>query len=735
MFPGQGSQFVGMGAEVFEKYRDQVSLSSEILGYDVAECCLRDRNRMLNETHFTQPLVYVVNALSFQHYIDAGGVTPNYFIGHSLGEYNALLAAGVFSFKIGLMLVKKRGELFWSIKNGGMLAVVDDCKTVLSLLDNNSSIEVANYNSDNQIILSGHKSSLDDLYFKLKDMGIKSIPLNVSGAFHSSFMEPAKIAFQRYLQEFTFSAPQVPVISNVSTEFYNLQKTKEMLVDQITHSVLWKNQVQYLLDLGVTNFVEVGPGKVLSRIVQKIKSTHTFANRSTLPSEPKHSVQNKLGNPEFLKRYRVERAYVIGGMYKAISSAKLVVKAANSNILSFYGTGGVSLEKVDDDIQYIKKNLVSNKVFGVNFLHYPMQPEHEMALANLCLKHNIEVIEASAFTKITLPLVYFRCKSLHKSQDGKVIIKNKVIAKVSHPEIAKAFLSPPPANYVEKLLSSKAISLEQAHLSKSISMADDITVEADSGGHTDQKAAFVLIPEIIRLKNNFAKAFSYPIHVGAAGGIGSPEAVFSAFMLGADYVVTGSINQCTVEAGTSVVVKQLLSTVDIHDMAIAPAGDMLEYGAKVQVVKKGSLFHTRASKLYELYKKYNNIDELTKDEKETLEKIYFKCSINEVQLNVESYVNENRPELRTIFQKNPKLKMAQIFKWYFYQSTLFALNGEVARKLDFQVQCGPALGAFNQWVKGSSLEKWENRHVDAICIYLMDSAENMLYEKYKILAK
>jgi hypothetical protein len=206
-------------------------------------------------------------------------------------------------------------------------------------------------------------------------------------------------------------------------------------------------------------------------------------------------------------------------------------------------------------------------------------------------------------------------------------------------------------------------------------MANDICIEADSGGHTDCGVAYTLFPAIRKLRNDMMDKFKYKklVHVGAAGGIGTPEAAAASFVLGADFIVTGSINQCTVEAETSDIVKDLLQQMNVQDTEYAPAGDMFEYGAKVQVLKKGLFFSARANKLYDLYRQFNSINEIDDKTKTQIQEKYFKRSFESIFEELKEHYPQNIIDKAN---NNPKHKMALIFKWYFYYSTKLALSGK-----------------------------------------------------------
>lgn len=255
-------------------------------------------------------------------------------------------------------------------------------------------------------------------------------------------------------------------------------------------------------------------------------------------------------------------------------------------------------------------------------------------------------------------------------------------------------------------------------------MADDVTVEADSGGHTDNRPLVCLLPSIIALRDELQAEYEYerPVRVGAAGGLGTPTAVLGAFMMGAAYVVTGSINQASVEAGTSPQVKQLLAQAATTDVMMAPAADMFEMGVQVQVLKRGTLFPMRARKLYELYETYESIDEIPAAEREKLETRVFQRSVDAVWEECVAFFNERDPAQIRRAQGNPKRKMALIFRWYLGLAAHWGLQGDPQRRMDYQIWCGPAMGAFNDWARGSHLEAPENRHVVAMAHELLRGA-------------
>ena len=288
VFPGQGSQQVGMGQNLFDRYPQVTKVACDILSYDIKKLCLEDPERQLTQTQFTQPALYVVNALSARAQRDEGH-TPAFVAGHSLGEYNALMDAGVISFEDGLRLVQKRGALMSTAPAGSMAAVIGvDVNTVRQILVEQKleDLDIANINGPKQTILSGPKECLQSAQAAMEAAQAMFIPLNVSGAFHSRYMAPIRAEFEAFLSGFTFHAPTVPVIANVTALPYEVDDIAIRLGEQLVQPVRWVETVAYLLDQNVTDFIECGPGDVLSKLIKSIKNAPRQAKPTAVSSQP-----------------------------------------------------------------------------------------------------------------------------------------------------------------------------------------------------------------------------------------------------------------------------------------------------------------------------------------------------------------------------------------------------------------------------------------------------------------
>lgn len=276
LFPGQGSQSKGMGAELFDRYPDWTAEADAILGYSIRQLCVEDADNQLGLTQFTQPALYTVNALTYRARLDDGGAAPDFVAGHSLGEYNALQAAGVFSFGTGLQLVKQRGALMGQVSGGGMAAVIglapEQIQEVLESTEAGRRIDVANFNSFDQTVIAGPKDDLAVVKAQFEAAGVRAyIPLNVSAPFHSRYMRTAQVTFAAVLQDVSFAPPQIPVISNVSARPYEADLVRQTLSEQIGNSVRWLESMLFLLSQPDATFEEVGPGSVLSKLLAGIR--------------------------------------------------------------------------------------------------------------------------------------------------------------------------------------------------------------------------------------------------------------------------------------------------------------------------------------------------------------------------------------------------------------------------------------------------------------------------------
>lgn len=430
-----------------------------------------------------------------------------------------------------------------------------------------------------------------------------------------------------------------------------------------------------------------------------------------------------LGDPAFRAAHGLRYAYYTGSMANGIGSEEIVEAMGHAGMLGFFGAAGLSPARIEAALQRLTKSM-AGKPFGSNLINSPGDPLWQEAVADLYIRYGVPCIEASAYISLSLPLVKYRVAGIHRDADGRVVVPNRVIAKLSRVEVARRFLSPPPEKMLRQLVEAGHISEEQAAMAATIPVAHDVTVEADSGGHTDHRPALTVLPSMLALRDALQAEYNYDIapRIGLGGGLGTPAAVAAAFQMGVAYVVTGSINQGCVESGSSDLVRGMLAKASQTDVGQAPAADMFEMGVTVQVLSKGTRFTTRGAKLFQLFKQYESLEDIPVSEREKIEAEIFRTSLDDIWAQTRAFFDERDPSQVEKAEAKPRHKMALLFRWYLGQSSRWANQGVADRQEDYQIWCGPAMGAFNEWVAGSVLEPLEGRRVAVVALNLMAGA-------------
>lgn len=284
IFPGQGSQKVGMGKDLIENYEEakiiiekaNMALNEE--GVDIAKLCFEGPEEELKNTANAQPAILTISTILFE-LLKKHNIRPSIVAGHSLGEYSALVASSAIKFEEAIKLVRKRGEYMQNatpLGTGSMLAIIGleavEIKELCKKVSNYGTIEIANYNSPTQIVVSGEIKPLDELSELAKERGArKVIHLKVSAPFHSSLMKLAKDNLTGYLERVEIHNPQIPIICNVSTNYVrNKEEVRSALIEQMNHPVLWGDSIKKMSFEGINHFIEVGPGKVLRGLIKQI---------------------------------------------------------------------------------------------------------------------------------------------------------------------------------------------------------------------------------------------------------------------------------------------------------------------------------------------------------------------------------------------------------------------------------------------------------------------------------
>ena len=430
-----------------------------------------------------------------------------------------------------------------------------------------------------------------------------------------------------------------------------------------------------------------------------------------------------LGDSSFCRELGIRYPYLGGSMAKGISSAAMAEELGKAGMLGFFGAAGLPLDQVEAAADRLSATL-GDIPYGFNLIHSPHEPELERELAELFIRKGVRIVEASAFLSLTLPLLRYRRHGIRRAADGSIVTPNRIIAKISREELAAKFFAPAPEKLLRELVANGSLSAEQAELAALVPLAQEVTAEADSGGHTDNRPAMALFPTINSLAARLERQYGYrqKLRVGLAGGISTPASAAAAFAMGAAYVMTGSVNQSCCESDTSEAVRTLLAGTRQSDVTMAPAADMFEMGVTVQVIKRGTMFPMRAAKLYELYRAHKSLEEIPAAERDKLEKSMFQAPLEDIWRDTRAYFLERDPAQVERSERDPKHRMALVFRWYLGQGAHWAKAGAESRRMDYQVWCGPSMGAFNEWVAGSFLEAPQRRQVVTVALNILHGA-------------
>ncbi len=724
LFPGQGSQHVGMGADLFRRYPEQVAAADDILGYSLERLCVEDPDGQLSSTEFTQPALYTVDALSWLRCRDEGKTVPDFLAGHSLGEFAALFAAEVFDFETGLRMVQRRGALMAQARGGGMAAVLGlDETAVREVMKEEAldTIDLANINSPRQCVVAGMADDVERAREVFERHGARYVPLNVSGAFHSRYMEAAWADFADYISGMTFNPPRFSVVANVTARPHVPGEIPETLARQISSPVRWSESMRYLMGRGVTTFTEVGPGSVLTGLQRSIErdAVPLVEEGDSAPgSQPGEPGQDGAASSEPSESLPM----VCGSMHRGVSGPELVAAAAAEGVLAVLGTEGLSLQEVEERVVRTAA-LAGQRDWALAVSHSWRDPDREAALVDVALRHRVRWLEASGYVSVSPSLVRFRLSGATRGKDG-VVLPHQILCKTSRPEVARSFCAPAPADMVSRLVGSGRLTETEGRLAVDVATASWLCAESQGGWVTDHAPAMAVLPTFIRLRDEaLARGLAHPLPVGLSGGLGAPEAVAAALVMGAEFVMTGSINQCTVEAATSDHVKDMLAACEIQDTTDAPSAVAFELGTRMQVMRRGVLFAARAQRLRDIYERFTSWDEVDERTRDQVERRVLGESFADARARAESAGALEAGE------KDGRMVMAAVFRAHLDRCAVLAIEGDPDRQVDYLVPSGPAMGAFNSWVKGTDLEDWRRRQVGRINRDLYEAAAALVAER------
>lgn len=459
----------------------------------------------------------------------------------------------------------------------------------------------------------------------------------------------------------------------------------------------------------------------------KVETRTPALNPSSAPSDIT-VYPDWLGDHAFTKIHGSRFAYIVGEMARGIATPRMVIAAAQAGLVGFYGSAGLKPETIAAGLDEIEAALGKGApAWGANLIHTPQQPGYERAVVDLFLSRGVARVSASAFMQLSPEIVRYSAAGLLRAADGSITRTTHVFAKVSRAEVARQFMAPAPDAILKQLVARGDITPEQAEIAASVPVALDITAEADSGGHTDNRAAGPLFSSLVQARRAVCETHSLnpdEIRIGLGGGIGTPWAAAAAFQMGAAYIITGSVNQAAVESGLSLAGRKLLADAGPADVAMAPAADMFEQGVEVQVLKRGTLFAMRGRRMREIYKTRTGFADCTAQEQAFIETALGETYASAWEKTRAFMAGTNPKELEKA-EADLRHQLALVFRRYLFFGAQWAREGEESRLRDYQIWCGPAMGAFNEWVKGSPLEALENRTVKQIALNLMDGAAHL----------
>ena len=432
-----------------------------------------------------------------------------------------------------------------------------------------------------------------------------------------------------------------------------------------------------------------------------------------------------LGGGAFQQVHAVRFPYIVGEMARGIATPDMVIAASRAGFLGFFGSAGLSPDDIRAGLDKIRAGLSQpDQPFGANLIHTPQEPGYEAAVVDLFLAQGVTRVSASAYMRLSPQIVRYAAAGLSLDANGQVRRSTHVFAKVSRAEVARPFMSPAPEKMLNDLVSAGQLTAQQAELASRVPIACDITAEADSGGHTDNQPLPTVYTSVAAARAEICCKFGFSqdqIRIGLAGGIGTPHAAAAAFAMGAAYVITGSVNQACVESGLSELGKEALAKAGPADMMMAPAADMFEQGVKVQVLKRGTLFGPRGEKLYRFYRDGATFESLSDKDKAWLEDVLGERFETAWQAS-HAYLTKTAPQTAQRGQDDARVRFALVCRRYLFMGAQWAREGEAARRSDFQIWCGPAMGAFNEWVTGSFLEPLNNRNVAQVGWNILEGA-------------
>lgn len=553
LFPGQGSQRKGMGAELFAKYADHVRQADEILGYSIEELCVSDAGNRLNSTLYTQPAIFVVSVLNYLQALEATQ-QPDFAAGHSIGEYAALFAAKAFDFATGLRIVQKRAELMSKAEGGGLAAIVgltlDEVKTRIQA-SGLSGIEIANINSPGQIVI-GSKAEVIQQFAKFSEgQSGRIIPLKVSGAFHTSYMREAQTAFRTFLDGIDFQSPKIPVVSNYTARFHTVDEMAASLANHLANPVRWVECIEHLLQAGAETFTEIG-SKILTPMVSDIREQW---QKKPAPAPAGDQISASVGTSLFCSKWGFSKPVVVGGSGYGAAGARLARELARHNILSFLDTCRLSLPKIESSLRLLNADTSIAGKYGLSLTYHPDDDDADEALIDLCLAYQVRFIELRGYAEPTPALLRYRAQG---GMDATGHPLNHMLLHVAEAGILESFLLPLADFATEKEMGEP----EPIH---QLPLIDAVCMDTQPWRSMPENPAWQQgVLDKCRAHNNNSSLPHHPLFIGFSGHAATEKPVESALNMGADFALTSSVFLLAQEAELDDAIKTALADTRQH---------------------------------------------------------------------------------------------------------------------------------------------------------------------------
>lgn len=446
------------------------------------------------------------------------------------------------------------------------------------------------------------------------------------------------------------------------------------------------------------------------------------AEPMNIPAVPPGS----LGTASFRERHGLRAAYVAGPIAYGVTGPAFVSAMARSQLLAFFGTGGLDPESVTEGLTLIAAEAAGAPAGVALPAHSDDRRLSELVLSQ-ARQLDVRRVLAWATAPPSPELIRFRASGLRRMPDGRVKVRNRLFVQAHNPEAAEPWMRPPPGEILDVLVGRGQITVPEAALARRLAVAEDFIAETPAGARAERWPLFALLPGLQRARARIAEEEGYTergvvLHIGASGELGDPATLHAAFHLGADFVVTGTINQTSVEASTSLRAKELLAEANVSDCRGAPGADRFEVGGRVAVLSRGTRFAQQAEQLYDLYRRYPSLADIPAEERVVVERDVFHRPLGELWDELLADLRETRPEEVELAVEDARHQMALIFRWYLDRSARWAVLGTPQRRRDYQIWCGPAMGLFNDWVRGTWLQPLVARRAVSMADALMRGA-------------